>query len=80
MKHSIRINGQVKEIDCQLDTGLIDKHRRKIFEGDMVIVKGYTSSPALVFFEDGFFYIWFTKANRLPLALPSNKDIEIVDD
>ena len=80
MKHTIRINGHVQEIDCQLDTGLIDKHGRKIFEGDKILVKGYTKAPAVVFFADGFFYIWFTNANRLALALPSDKDIEIVDD
>jgi len=36
MKHNIRINGEVKEIDCELGSGILDKNGREIFEGDRV--------------------------------------------
>ena len=36
MKHNIRINGEVKEIDCELGTGILDKNGEEIFEGDTV--------------------------------------------
>ena len=38
MKHNIRINGQVKEIDCELGSGLLDDNDREIFEGDIAKV------------------------------------------
>ncbi|MBR4031110.1 MAG: hypothetical protein IKJ07_00060 [Clostridia bacterium] len=36
MKHNIRINGQVQELDCEIGTGICDKTGREIFEGDQV--------------------------------------------
>ena len=36
MKHNIRINGEVKEIDCELGSGILDKNGREIFFGDKV--------------------------------------------
>lgn len=36
MKHNIRINGKVKEIDCDLGSGRLDENDREIFEGDIV--------------------------------------------
>ena len=38
MKHNIRINGEVKEIDCELGSGILDKNWREIFEGNKVRV------------------------------------------
>ena len=34
MKHNIRINGVAKEIDCELGSGILDKHGKEVFEGD----------------------------------------------
>jgi len=36
MKHHIRINGEIKEIDCEFGSGILDKNGREIFEGDRV--------------------------------------------
>ena len=36
MKHNIRINGEVKKIDFELGSGVLDKNGREIFEGDKV--------------------------------------------
>ena len=34
MKHNIRINGEVKEIDCELGSGITDKNGHEVYEGD----------------------------------------------
>ena len=34
MKHNIRINGVIKEIDCELGSGRLDCEGKEIFEGD----------------------------------------------
>lgn len=34
MKHHIRINGQVQELDCEIGTGRLDCEGKEIFEGD----------------------------------------------
>lgn len=36
MKHIIRRNGQLEELDFELSSGLLDCNRREIFEGDTV--------------------------------------------
>lgn len=38
MKHNIRINGEVKKIDCELGTDVTDKHQNIIFDGDIIKV------------------------------------------
>ena len=40
MKHRIRINGEVKELDCELGSGVLDKNGREIFEGDKIRING----------------------------------------
>lgn len=38
MKHRIRINGEIKEMDFELGTYIYDKHGNEIFEGDIITV------------------------------------------
>lgn len=40
MKHTIRQNGQLTQIDCELGSGIFDKHGKEIFEGDIVKIGG----------------------------------------
>ena len=44
MKHNLRINGEVKEFDCELGSGIRDKNGREIFEGDIVDFMGVFTS------------------------------------
>ena len=54
MKHNIRINGSVTQIDCELGSGIFDKHGKEIFEGDRVTLK---NKVYLVIFRDGDFIL-----------------------
>lgn len=36
MKHTIRINGKIKQIDCELVSGILDKNGKNMVEGDIV--------------------------------------------
>lgn len=42
MKHKIRINGEVKEMDFELGSGIVDKNGKEIFEGDKVKIGNKT--------------------------------------
>ncbi len=81
MKHNVRINGQVKKIDCDLDSGRIDKNGRKIFESDKV--KALTPNGdyeiGTVIFDTGTF-MW--ESDRWTTELDSGGiyELEIVDD
>ena len=59
MKHNIRINGQVKEIDCELGSGLLDDNDREIFEGDIakVVFDDDDTDAGKVVFHHGQFWI-----------------------
>lgn len=36
MKHNIRINGKVQEIDCELGSGIKTEKGKEIFENDII--------------------------------------------
>lgn len=40
MKHNFRINGEVKTMNFEFGSGILDKHGREIFEGDTVKICG----------------------------------------
>lgn len=45
MKHTIRRNGQLEELDFELGSGCFDLYGREIFEGDIVwVADGFISS------------------------------------
>ena len=77
MKHRIRINGEVKELDCELGSGIFDKNGREIFEGDKVLFNDYTFYVKL---DDGGF-CFINKFNfKYPLGKAFSPDLEIVND
>lgn len=39
MKHNVRINGQVQELDFELGSDILDKNGKEIFEGDTVLFR-----------------------------------------
>ena len=43
MKHRIRINGEVKQIDCEIGSHVYDCNGREIFEGDIVKITTMSS-------------------------------------
>ena len=59
MKHNIRINGEVKEIDCELGSGILDKNGREIFEGDKVKFKAGTKIHTGKVFLSTKFHFYF---------------------
>lgn len=76
MKHRIRINGEIKEIDCELSSGFRDRNGREIFEGDIVQYHrlGETKSYP-VKFEDGEFIL-----GRFSLNGFNESMMELADD
>ena len=55
--HRIREkNGEVKEIDCELGTGIRDKNFEEIFEGDSIQIAGF-ERPLRVVFDGGEFWL-----------------------
>ena len=88
LKHNIRINGVVKEIDCELGSGILDKNGKEIFEGDFVLVKSLDEYlRCRVGFKHGMFplrrYIsgWFNGWASIGGAHACNNTLlEIVDD
>lgn len=84
MKHNIKINGEVKEIDCELGSGILDQNGREIFEGDTI--RYYNgSSTGKILFSQGDFCVtrMVNDVECLPFLMEVNamfKDLEIVDD
>ena len=85
MKHSIRINGEVKEIDCELGSSRFDKHGREIFVNDRLKFKvGTRKHTGRVFLSTSMqFYIRDdngTSVHNFEGLGLSFYDVEIVDD
>lgn len=76
MKHNIRINGVIKEIDCELGTGYCDDNGNEIFEGDCVhaTFRGIGGFDR-VHLKYGAFYI-----GGLPIVDMLSYRIEIAND
>lgn len=55
MIHNVRINGEVKEIDCELGSGVLDKNGIEIFEGDTVVI---TQKPHFKFKCKAIMRLW----------------------
>lgn len=77
MKHNIRINGQIQEIDCELGSGILDKNGKEIFEGDKITANGYRYT---VKYES---LIWYMIPDNpamaeLMLCWHENYDLEVV--
>lgn len=61
MRHNIRINGEVKTVDCKLGSGIMDKNGVEIFEGDKVkkiIPPGYVQ-------DENLYIVYFRKCSFL---------------
>ena len=84
MKHKIRINGEVKEMDFELGSGVLDKNGKEIFEGDKVKIKapsgdmGKKAYP--VVFSEGLFYGIIDDVRRAALGIYTPKELELVND
>lgn len=59
MKHNVKINGVIKEIDCKLGSDILDKTGREIFEGDYLRFKHHNHGEMIlqVKFYDGCFLV-----------------------
>jgi len=78
MKHNIRINGKVQELDCELGSDILDKNGHEIFEGNLVKtinIQGERVRP--VVFKGGKFYLkdW----DMQPLDMYWEENLQIVD-
>ena len=89
MKHNIRINGEVKQIDCELGSGRLDCEGREIFEGDKLeyiakvneIFVGTVQLKSAEFVVDGVPFVEFLslytflmeKAIKKPLGKSSKR-------
>lgn len=65
MKHLVRINGQITELDCDLDSGIRDKIGRHIYESD--VVRNHVGIECRVHYRDGALF-----TDYRPLHLDDN--------
>lgn len=77
MKHRIRINGEVKEFDGELGSGILDKNGNEIFEGDKVSLKGDPRKVSVIF-KEGMFFAQYSDVQRIAL-ITCRKD-EIISE
>ena len=78
MKHSIKINGKIKEINCQIGSGIFDKNNIEIFEDNKVKNISCTGEfISRIIFRNGRFFLldW----RMLPLDIFWSSNLEIVD-
>lgn len=82
MKHNVKINGQIKEIE--FGSGILDINGKEIFEGDTIRYDNGCRIGKIVLFQ-GTFCVTREVDGKicLPSLLEVNaifKDLEIVDD
>lgn len=79
MKHHIKINGQVQEIDCLLGSGRFDSNGKEIFEGDRIRT---SETTGFVTFYNAEFLIEYDNLDGFGDALNDFKtcELEIIDD
>ena len=89
MIHNIKINGEIKSVNCKLGSGIYDKNDVEIFEGDKVklfndLRRDYKICAA--YFHQGLFDLvdkdnWSRRDDAIfyPLHWQSQRDLEIIN-
>lgn len=79
MKHTIRINGEVKQIDCELGSGLKDRYGKEIVEDDLVraLKPNGEHKVGKVIFDAGTFW-WASDRWETELNSDGIFDLEVV--
>lgn len=79
MKHHIKINGEIKNIDCEISSGKLDKNGREIFEGNHIRT---SETTGVVTFYNAEFLIEYDNLDGFSDALNDFKtcELEIIDD
>lgn len=84
MIHTLRINGAVKEFDCELGSGVKDDNGREIIEGDKVKALPGGGKKTLIYtciYSESTFWLSYAKGKyREVRALLSSYDqLEVVE-
>lgn len=56
MNHTVREHRQLTRLDCEIGTGIADKHGREVIEGDRVIF-GEHDTEGVIVFKNAMFQI-----------------------